>query len=174
VIGKDEHELLLAAAKASVKTSVPVITHTEGMLGDEQQKILTQAGVPAYRIIIGHSCLSTDFDYHLRIVQGGSYLGFDRFGMEGGMPDEVRVESMLKLIDAGCAARLIAAHDSVWYWESGPQPGSGAYKNWKPTNFFERIIPMLRAGGATDAHIWTILCDNPRRFFAGEHPEPIN
>jgi len=168
-----EHELLLAAAKASTATGVPIITHTEGVLGDEQQRILGGAGVPPHRIIVGHSCISTHFDYHMRIVRGGSYVGFDRFGMETGMPDEVRVASMLKLLDAGCASRLIVSHDSVWYWVGGPKPGTGAYKNWKPTNFFERIIPMLRYGGATDEHISTILCDNPRRFFAGRQPEAV-
>jgi phosphotriesterase-related protein len=173
-IGEEEHELLLAAAKASVKTGTSVITHTEGILGDEQQKILKGAGVPARRIIVGHSCGSTDLDYHMRIVRGGSYLGFDRFGLETGMPDEVRAASLLKLLKAGCASRLIVSHDSVWYWAGGPKLGSGAYKNWNPTNFFERIIPMLKNGGATDEHISTMLCENPRRFFAGEQPEPID
>ncbi len=172
VIGKEEHELLLAAAKASVATGAPIITHTEGILGDEQQRILTGAGVPAQRIIIGHSCLSRDFDYHMRIARGGSYLGFDRFGMTG-MPDEVRAAALLKLLDAGWASHLMVSHDSVWYWVDGPRIGTGAYKNWVPTNFFERVIPMLLYGGATDEHIQTMLCDNPRRFFAGEQPEPM-
>lgn len=164
VIRKDEHELLLAAAKASVATGAPVITHTEGVLGDEQQRILTGAGVPAHRIIIGHSCLSKNFDYHMSILHGGSYLAFDRFGMPD-MPDEVRADSLLKLIDAGFASRLMVSHDSVWYWVDGPRIGTGAYKNWVPTNFFERIVPMLNYGGVTDEQIRTMLQDNPRRFF---------
>ena len=167
-----EHELLLAAAKASAATGAPVITHTEGILGEEQQKILTGAGVPAHRILVGHSCLSKSFDYHRRIVQGGSYLAFDRFGMPD-MPDEVRAASLLKLLETGCASRLMVSHDSVWYWVDGPKIGAGAYKNWIPTNFFTRIIPMLSYGGATDEHISTMLRDNPRKFFSGERPEPI-
>ena len=171
-ISREEHELLLAAAKASVATEAPIITHTEGILGDEQQRILTSAGVPAQRIIIGHSCISRNFDYHMRIARGGAYLAFDRFGMPG-MTDEARVASMLKLIDAGCASHLMVSHDSVWYWVDGPTIGAGAYKNWVPTNFFERIIPMLHYGGATDEHIETILCENPRRFFSGRQIAPI-
>lgn len=165
VIDADEYELLQVAAAASVATGTPIITHTEGVLGDEQQRVLTNAGVPARRIIIGHSCLSTDFNYHEHIVREGSYLGFDRFGMPG-MPDEIRAETLLKLIVAGYATRLVVSHDSVWYWVGGPTLGVGAYKNWKPTNFFERVIPMLEYGGATDEQIATILSDNPRRFFA--------
>jgi phosphotriesterase-related protein len=171
-ISREEHELLLAAAKASVATGAPIITHTEGILGDEQQRILTRAGVPAQRIIIGHSCLSRNFDYHRSIAQGGSYLAFDRFGMPG-MTDEVRAASMLKLIDAGCAAHLMVSHDSVWYWVDGPTIGVGAYKNWVPTNFFERVIPMLHYGGATDEQIEMILSENPQRFFSGRQIAPI-
>jgi len=169
-ISLSERELLLAAARASVETGAPIITHTEGILGDEQQRILTGAGVPAHRIVIGHSCISRDFSYHRHVLQGGSYLGFDRFGMEPGMPDEVRAESMLRLIDAGYAPQLVVSHDSVWYWVGGPQTGAGAYENWKPTNFFERVIPMLHYGGATDGQIEEMLRENPRRFFAGERP----
>jgi phosphotriesterase-related protein len=171
-ISREEHELLLAAAKASVATGAPIITHTEGILGDEQQRILVSAGVPAQRIIIGHSCLSRSFAYHMSIARGGSYLAFDRFGMPG-MPDEVRAASMLKLIDAGCVAHLMVSHDSVWYWVDGPTIGAGAYKNWVPTNFFERVIPMLHYGGTTDEHIETILCENPLRFFSGRQIAPI-
>ncbi len=169
VISEAEHELLLAAAKASVETGAPIITHTEGILGDKQQQILCSAGVPAHRIMIGHSCISTDFAYHMGIVQGGSYLGFDRFGMPG-MSDEVRAATLLKLIEAGCAAHLMVSHDSVWYWVGGPKIGTGPYKNWHPANFFERVIPLLKQGGAADEHIQTVLQENPRRFFSGAKP----
>lgn len=167
-----EYELLRVAARAAVETGAPIITHTEGVRGDEQQEILTDAGVPAERIVIGHSCLSRNFDYHMRIVQNGSYLAFDRFGMPG-MSDEVRASSLVKLIDAGCASRLMVSHDSVWYWVGGPTIGAGAYKNWVPTNFFERIIPMLRYNGVSDEQIETILCENPHRFFSGKKTPPL-
>lgn len=167
VIIEEERELLLAAARASVATGAPVITHTEGVLGIEQQDILGGAGVPLHRIVIGHSCLSREFQYHTRIIRGGSYVAFDRFGMPD-MPDETRAASLMKLLDAGYASRLMVSHDSVWYWANGPNIGTGAYKNWVPTNFFERVIPMLRFGGATDEQIETMLTENPRCFFKGE------
>ncbi len=171
-ITAEEYELLRAAARAAKETGVPIITHTDGICGAEQQEILTGAGVPAERILIGHSCLSRNFAYHLRIVQNGSYLGFDRFGMPG-MADEVRAASLIKLIDAGCASRLMVSHDSVWYWVDGPTIGTGNYKNWVPTNFFERIIPMLRYNGVPDDQIERILAENPSRFFSGEKLPPL-
>jgi len=165
-IGDDDHELLCACARACVATGAPIITHTEGILGPEQQKILHEQGVPLEKIIVGHSCISASFSYHRQIVEAGSYIGLDRFGMEGGMPDEVRVESLKRLIDAGFLDRLIVSHDSVWYWDNGPNIGSGIFANWKPTNFFERIIPMLMYGGVSETQIETMLTDNPQRFFS--------
>lgn len=163
----DEHELLLAAAAASVASGAPIITHTEGVRGEEQQRVLTDAGVPARHILVGHSCLSTDFTYHHRVLRGGSYLGFDRFGMEGDLSDEVRAEALLKLLQAGFAGRLMVSHDSVWHWVDGPAFGA-AMPNWHAANFFQRVIPMLHYGGASDSQIETLLRENPRRFFAGE------
>ena len=43
-----ERSVLRAAAMASIETGAPITTHTdEGQLGDEQQRLLTEFGVPA-------------------------------------------------------------------------------------------------------------------------------
>jgi phosphotriesterase-related protein len=169
-VTETERELLRMAGRAAAQAGAPVMTHTEGVLGDEQQRILTAEGVPAHRIMIGHSCIATDFDYHERILQAGSYLGFDRFGMEFDMPDDARAASLVKLIQAGYADRMLLSHDSVWYWVGGPQVGSGPSKNWTPTNLFRRIRPMLSYAGVTDEQFEALFRDNPRRFFAGDRP----
>ena len=179
VISDYEKMLLLAAAKASVETGAPITTHTEhGSLGDEQQRILTEAGVPAHRIIIGHSCGSDDHEYHMRMLRGGSYLGFDRFGLEVLHADTRRIASLLALIRRGAGSRIVVSHDSVWCWKGQPIPNPEALAEmlsaWTPSHFFERVSPQLKAGGATDADLHALLVDNPRRFFAGDAtPAPI-
>ena len=174
-----ERTLLEAAAIASKATGAPITTHTEsGTCGDEQQAFLVSCGVPAHRIIVGHSCGSADFDYHMRIVRGGSYLGFDRFGLGMLQPDDVRVASMLALLRAGAGARLVVSHDSVWCWRGEPIPDVGPFADvlatWTPSHFFERIVPKLEAGGATREQIEHMLVQNPRRFFEGDAPAPIH
>jgi phosphotriesterase-related protein len=173
-----ERTLLEAAAIASKATGAPITTHTEsGTCGDEQQAFLVARGVPAHRIIVGHSCGSADHDYHMRIVRGGSYLGFDRFGLSMLQSDDVRVASMLKLLRAGAGARVVVSHDSVWCWRGEPVPDPAPFAEvlatWTPSHFFERIVPKLRAGGASEEQIERLLVDNPRRFFEGEPPAPI-
>ena len=56
---------------------------------------------PAHRIVVGHSCGTSDHAYHEKIARGGSYLGFDRFGLDIIHPDAERVKSLLHLLQAG-------------------------------------------------------------------------
>jgi phosphotriesterase-related protein len=171
-----EHSIIQAAARASVETGAPITTHTDkGTMGDEQQRLLIEAGVSPHKIIIGHSCGTTDHDYHLNILDHGSYLGFDRFGIDILQPDEDRVKGLLALLKKNREQQLVVSHDSVWCWRGEPIPAAlmedlddGAIFN--PTHFHDTIVPKLLEGGATEAQIKVMLVDNPRRFFAYEIP----
>ncbi len=171
-IGNYETMLLEAAAIASIETGVPILTHTdEGRLGDEQQRILTGHGVPAQRIVVGHCCGTSDHAYHMGIVDGGSYVGFDRFGLDILKPDEQRVEALAKIVSKGAAAQLLVSHDTVWCWKGNAVPSEAAeamVANWTPTHFFERIVPQLLDAGVSEEQISLIVDENPRRFFTGE------
>jgi phosphotriesterase-related protein len=166
-----ERDVLIAAAKASVETGAPITTHTDqGTMGDEQQRILTEHGVPAHRIIIGHSCGTDDHDYHMKIARGGSYLGFDRFGLDIVFPDAKRAASLAKAIHAGAGDRLVVSHDSVWCWKGQPFPPAVLAQlpdAFDPTFFDREIIPQLKEKGVSDEQIERLVVDNPRRFFEG-------
>ena len=172
VITDYEKTVLTAAAKASIATGTPITSHTDkGTMGPEQQKFLTDLGVPAHRIIIGHCCGTSDHDYHMKIARGGSYLGFDRFGLDIIHPDAERVASLLKLIKRGAGSRVVVSHDTVWCWKGQPIPRDvldEIQKVWTPSHFCRRIVPRLLEGGATKEDIDRLLVENPRRFFAGE------
>ena len=168
-----ERNILLAAAKASVETGAPITTHTdEGTMGDEQQRILTGHGVPAHRIVIGHSCGTSDHAYHMKIARGGSYLGFDRLGLDALHPDAERVKSLLAVLAAGGGDRLVVSHDSVWCWRgepfANPEVARTFAESHTPLHFTRKIAPQLAEGGATQVQIRALTVDNPRRFFAGE------
>jgi len=167
-----ERTVLQAAALASNETGAPITTHTDdGKLGDEQQAILTGYGVPAHRIVIGHSCGTDDHDYHMKIARGGSYLGFDRFGLDMLQPDDKRVAALLALVKKGASSHVVVSHDSVWCWRGQPIPfpelSASLAPNWHPLHFVRNIAPRLRDGGATDAQIEQMLVENPRRYFSG-------
>jgi phosphotriesterase-related protein len=168
-----ERWIFEAAAKASVETGAPITTHTDGgRFGDDQQDFLVEHGVAPHRIVIGHSCGTSDHGYHMKIVEGGSYLGFDRFGLDMIHPDEERVAALLRLLEQGRGSQIVVSHDSVWCWRGMPIPSpeiaAQMEKIWNPTHFIDRIAPRLRDGGASDAQIEALIVDNPRRFFAGD------
>ncbi len=106
------------------------------------------------------------------IARNGSYLGFDRFGLDMIHPDTERVSSLLRLLSSGAENQVVVSHDSVWCWRGEPIPNPALFeamsKIWNPLHFTKRIVPLLKEGGATDEQIEVLLVDNPRRFFAGE------
>ncbi len=161
-----ERMVFAAATRAAIATDVPIISHTDdGVLGEDQQAMFAKGNLPPHRAMVGHSCGTNDHDYHWRLVEGGTYVGFDRFGLESINTDENRAKSMLKLIERGASTRLLVAHDTVWCWLGRPFPHNPI---WRPSRFSQDVITMLKAGGATDEHIDQILVQNPRRYFAGD------
>lgn len=171
-----EKTIFRAAAKASLATGAPITTHTDAILGDEQLAYLTSLGVPAHKIVIGHSCGNADHDYHMKIVQGGAYIGFDRFGLEIVQPDTVRVESLLKLLRKGYSAQTVISHDSVWCWKGKMLPAALLEQiaaGHMSMRFTRVIAPMLKEAGITEAEINSMLIENPRRYFSGDPiPKP--
>lgn len=169
-----EYEVMTAAAAASVETGAPITTHTDqGTMGEEQQKFLLGQGVPAHKIVIGHSCGSADQAYHTRIVDKGSYLGFDRFGIGVLAPDEQRIEALLALLKKGCEKQIVVSHDSVWCTRGEPFPALMVESMdpdslFDPTHFHRNIIPELLKRGASQEQIDTMLIDNPKRYFSGQ------
>ncbi len=171
-----EQRVFAAAAAASAATGTPITTHTEdGQLGPTQVEILTAAGVDPHRLVIGHSCGTTDHDTHMAIAGAGAYLGFDRFGIPV-MADEDRVASLVKVVAAGAGDRVVVSHDSVWCWKGNPWPKAlraQAAATMVPTVFDAKIVPMLTDAGVSDEQIRAFTWDNPRRFFAGEPLGPL-
>ncbi|MBY0399229.1 hypothetical protein K2X89_02965, partial [Myxococcota bacterium] len=165
-VTKYERQVFAAAVRASIATDVPIITHTDdGVLGEEQQAMFAEGKLPMHRALVGHSCGTNDHAYHWRLVEGGTYVGFDRFGLESINSDANRAKSMLRLIERGAGTRLLVAHDTVWCWLGRPFAPN---PTWRPSRFCQDVVPMLKAGGATNEDIDQILVQNPRRYFAGE------
>lgn len=171
-----ETAVFAAAATAAAATGAPITTHTEdGTLGDRQQEVLSGSGVAPHRIVVGHSCGSTDTDYHLRIARGGSYLGFDRFGIPT-VTDDERAASLARLVACGAGDRVVVSHDSVWCWKGNPWPVAlrdRIAEQFVPTRFDEEIIPKLRDLGVADDAIDALTVHNPRRFFEGAALAPL-
>ncbi|WP_271627879.1 phosphotriesterase family protein [Bradyrhizobium sp. CCBAU 11445] len=180
-VTEQERKFLAAACIAEKATGVPIITHTTyGCAGPQQQQLFATGGVAPHRCLIGHCCANPDHAYHRRVVEGGSYIGFDQIGMDLYQRDDVRADNLAKLVHAGYRAQVIMSMDRICGWlgkSSRPLTADQIAKiehlksqglHQAYTYMFTDFIPMLYARGVSQADIVSILEDNPRRFFAGE------
>ena len=160
-ISKTAQRVFESVARVHKKTGVPVSTHTEaGTMALEQVTLLTNRGVDPARIIIGHLDRKLEWSFILDVAQTGVFMGFDQISKEKYFPDQLRVEIILKLIDHGHGGQILLSGDLARrsYW-----PGYG-YKHAPGFTFIlERFVPMLRAAGASDAHITDLIKHNPAR-----------
>ena len=175
-----EKKLLTAGGRAAAQVGCPVITHTDdASCGLEQIAILVEQGVPAHRILVGHSDGREDHAYHCALAERGTYVGFDRFGIETMIPDERRIASVVKMVEGGFTRSLVLSHDAICAsWLGRPVFGGHmlvtpeqiqqALPNWEPTHLFKHVLPKLRELGVAEKDISTILVDNPRRYFGGQ------
>ncbi len=170
-ISRYEEMVFRAAARAQKETGVPIITHTEaGTMGPEQLDILVSEGVDPGYIVIGHMCGNVNLGYHISVLKKGSYIGFDRLGIDMETPDLLRKACIIGLVGIGYVDRIMLSNDYVPFW-LGRHSGLADFikklgSNWSYTNIFRNIIPALKAAGVSDRNIDIMLVENPKRLFS--------
>jgi phosphotriesterase-related protein len=176
-----EEKFLEAASIAHHRTGLPIITHTTGGLGGpQQQATFKKHGVAPHCCLIGHCCDNSDPAYHRRVVDGGTYIGFDRLGFEKPTP-ETSADNVVRLVRDGFRRQVMLSMDRLCVFQGAmsrrpPTDEPSELKElmdagkWPPahTYLFEGFIPLLRERGLSDAEIFPMLDENPIRFFAGE------
>jgi phosphotriesterase-related protein len=176
-----EERVLRGAARAHVRTGFPITTHaTLGTMGAEQAQIFLEEGADPKRVIIGHSDLNGNPDYHEGILRRGANVGFDTIGKQrfdytrsetAGyhryefekeqyfVPDQVRMQTLLELIRRGYGGQIVVSSDMGSEIDQNPDT-LGA---WGYSFMLGRFLPQARERGLTDADQRRLLVDNPRR-----------
>lgn len=169
----DVERAIRAVARVHRATGVPITTHSHAgtQRGLEQQDVLSSEGVDLGRVVIGHHGDTTDVDYLERVIDRGSLLGMDRFGIDAMLGFDERVETVAELCRRGYAERLVLSHDASchvdWFDEETVRR---QLPNWHFMHISRDVLPALRQRGVSEADITTMLVDNPRRFFANAEP----
>ncbi|MCK9553564.1 hypothetical protein [Aquamicrobium sp.] len=180
-ISDSERKCLEAACIAQKETGVRIWTHTtDGTCGPDQQEIFASNGVDLGQVVIGHCCESMDRDYHRRIVERGSYIGFDRIGWAQYQSDENRADSLAALVQAGYADQVLLGQDrytSMRGRYGRPQAAEEVARmealkregNWPPpyTHLFTTFFPMMEERGVSEAVLFAMLDKNTLRFLSG-------
>lgn len=165
----DVVRVMTAAALAHSRTGIPITTHSHpgSRNGLEQQAFLTRLGVPPDRMVIGHSGDTEDLDYLKALMDRGSTVGMDRFGMEQVLPDEARVRTVLALLRQGYGDRMVLAHDTAFYSHVTPPSWRARHApEWRFDRIPRTIVPMLLEAGASEADVDRMLVTNPGRLLA--------
>ncbi|MFD0485552.1 phosphotriesterase [Kineococcus sp. GCM10028916] len=163
--------VLVAVAEAHKRTGAPITVHTDPIAGSGliAQEVLRREGVDLGAVVLGHSGDSTDLDQLRRLIDNGSYLGMDHFGLEIPISNDQRVATVATLVQEGLAERIVLSQDASCHSDWFP-PGVREMiaPDWHHTYLTESGIPALRQAGVSDAQLQTMLVDNPRRYFTGE------
>ncbi|HET7340504.1 MAG TPA: phosphotriesterase-related protein [Methylomirabilota bacterium] len=162
--------ILRASARAQKATGVPISTHTwaAGRVGETQQAIFAQEGVDLRRVIIGHSGDSEDLGYLRGLMERGSTIGMDRFGLDSFLPTDKRVEVLARLCAEGYAPKMVLSHDAnCWTDMLSEDAKRRTRPRWHYTHISDDILPALRKAGVSDDQIEQMLVRNPRAIFEG-------
>ena len=168
-------KILHATGRVAKETGLPLFCHHDPAIknGGEILDLLAGCGVPASKVILGHSGDSTDLEYLTAMLERGCWLGMDRFGFcDKDLALEPRADTIAALCKAGWGHRLLLSHDWAAYlafWDSWETTRNSDWMNLEEDYTFihRRVLPALREKGLDQAAVDALLVDNPRAFFEG-------
>ena len=165
----DIDRILRAVAKTHLRTDVPISTHTHApsRRGLDQQRVFKEEGVDLGRVVIGHSNEASGVDYLIEVIDNGSYIGYDRCGLDLSVDLDRQVEMLAELCERGYAERIVLSHDrhctSDWFPEERVRE---LLPKWTHEYVRGDMVDALKQRGVTDAQVRAMLVDNPRAIFA--------
>ena len=169
-ITEDVGRVFAAAAEAHRETGLPIMTHSNPHVegGLDQQQRFRDLGVDLRSVVIGHCGDTNDLDYLRRILDAGSSIGLDRFGMTITGVDAERIETLYQLIRLGYAEQLVVSHDaSLYSVNMPPTQKDRLMPDWTHLIVSEQVLPELRRRGVDEGTIDQIMVRNPARILAG-------
>jgi phosphotriesterase-related protein len=169
----DIERTLRANARVHRATGVPISTHTDAATrrGRDQQLVFRQEGVDLTRVVIGHSGDSTDISYLAGLMDAGSYIGMDRFGLETVLGNDERIKTLVTLVGLGYASKMVLSHDTSCFSQNyDADKREALLPDWTHDNLITHIVPLLRQAGVSDQDLHQMLVANPAEIFSRVDP----
>ena len=166
-----EQKSLRGAARAQVRTGLPLAIHLPGWLrrGGEVLDVVEDEGVdPAHTILCHMNPSGADFDYQARLAERGAYIEYDMVGMDfyyadqdAQCPsDEENAANVTRLVSAGYGHKVLLSQD-VFLKMMLTRYGGFGYDY-----ILRHFVPRLHRHGLSDAQTRGMLVANPRAVFA--------
>lgn len=170
----DQQRVQAAICETHAQTGVPITVHTNAaaQTGRLVVDFYREHGVDLTKVVIGHAGDSNDLDYLRFLMDAGTTIGCDRFGLDVFNPTDARVATVAALCAEGYADQIVLSHDASCYMDffSGEETQAmmaQAVPNWNYQHIPRDVLPALREAGVSDEQITTMMVDNPRRYFSG-------
>src|SRR5205823_4214404 len=118
---------------------------------------------------IGHSGDSEDLGYLRGLMERGSTIGMDRFGLENFLSTPKRVEVLARLCAEGYAPKMVLSHDAnCWSDMLSEDAKLRTRPQWNYNHIPDDILPALRKAGVKEDQIEQMLVGNPRAIFEAQ------
>ena len=163
---------LRACAQTHLRTGAPLTVHTHPseQTGSIVVRVLQEEGVDMTKVVLGHSGDSNDLDHLKSLADTGAILGMDRFGIDAFNPTADRVSTIVSLVEAGYADRMVLSHDASCFMDwFGPDFNSlrdAVMPNWNYEHISDDVIPMLLERGVSQTDLDQMMVGTPRRYFS--------
>lgn len=166
----EEEKSLRAAARAQVRTGLPLMIHLPGWfrLGHKVLDIVEEEGAELRHTVLCHMNPShDDLGYQLELASRGAFLEYDMIGMDFFYADqqvqcpsdEDAARAIVKLVDQGFIDRILLSHDVFLKMMLTRYGGNGyAY-------ILKHFLPRLKRHGLSDRQLEILMRDNPRSAF---------
>lgn len=164
---KDCERVVRAVAQAHLTTGVLISTHSNAShrSGLDQQRVLAEEGVPLDRVLIGHSGDTEDLDYLRQLMDAGSAIGLDRFGLDFYLAQDRRLDVLVTLVAEGYTDRLVLSHDaSCHHLGYRPAEMAAIAPRHDLSLISRQVLPALLKRGVDERAVHTMLVDNPARL----------
>ena len=149
-----------AAGKVHAQTGVPMLVHTDnGTAADIIIDLFEAAGVAPSCVMLCHMDRNPDPYVHRELAKRGAYLQYDTPSRIKYQPENIVVELMRTMFDAGLGTQMLLGGDMARrsYWKAY---GGGPGFDYLLTKF----TPRLRAEGFSQSELETLWHHNPARW----------
>ncbi|MEU6643506.1 hypothetical protein ABZ863_13275 [Saccharomonospora sp. NPDC046836] len=167
-ISAHEERVFRAAARAQLRTGVPIYTHAARWpVGLEQVALLREEGVPPDRIAAGHADTVPEPSYAHRVADQGVYIGIDTVNTSAFTEVSSRVKTIGDLVRAGHIDRILLSHDVCLTSQLTAHGGNGF--GFIMGGFRDRLLES----GLSREQFDHIVVVNPARYLTGDdrnHP----
>jgi predicted metal-dependent phosphotriesterase family hydrolase len=158
---RTQRKLIEAYGQAHSATGAPISTHTDhGTLGIEQVQWLSEAGIPATSVLVGHLDRLPDLGYHKEVAASGAFVIYDGPSRAKYGPDSQVIVLIRGMVEAGYGKQLLLGSDMArpsYLRAYGGGPGLDY--------ILTRFLPRLKREGVSQEAIDDIMIHNPARAF---------